>query len=292
MRALIESLQADYFRRALVEAALAGALGGLVSVHVLLRRLQFFVVALSHATFPGVVLASALGVSLFVGGSAFGLLVAGAVVLLGRERSAGDSSIVGVVVAGAFAFGVALITALPAGGRQLTAFLVGSIVTVDTGDVILTAAVLAVGVATCGLLHKELVFSAFDHAGAASMGYNKVPLDLVVLILVTLVSVSVIPAVGTLLAISLLTIPGLIARLWSDRVVSMMIIASIGGASAGVIGLCLSAIWNIAAGGAIALTGVGLLGVSLIVRQPRRWSGAITPGDRRSGAESGSALEA
>ena len=53
------SLFADaYARRALVEALLVGALCGLVGVHVVLRRLSFFTMAMTHATFPGVVLAA------------------------------------------------------------------------------------------------------------------------------------------------------------------------------------------------------------------------------------------
>src|SRR5207248_1915986 len=80
MTTVLHSLGRPYFQRALLEAVLVGALGGVVGVHVLLRRLPFFVVAMSHATFPGVVLASVVGVSLFLGGTAFGLVVVALVV--------------------------------------------------------------------------------------------------------------------------------------------------------------------------------------------------------------------
>jgi len=54
---LLESLRSPFFQRALLESVLVGAITGIVGVHVLLRRLPFFVVAMSHATFPGIVLA-------------------------------------------------------------------------------------------------------------------------------------------------------------------------------------------------------------------------------------------
>ena len=50
-------------------------LAGVVGVHVVLRRLPFFTMAMTHATFPGVVLAALAGVSLFIGAAAFGLVV-------------------------------------------------------------------------------------------------------------------------------------------------------------------------------------------------------------------------
>ena len=86
MSVLWDSLQSSTFRWAVVEVLLVGAIGGVVGVHVLLRRLPFFVVAMSHAMFPGVVVASVLGVSLFLGGTAFGLVVVAAVVTIGASR--------------------------------------------------------------------------------------------------------------------------------------------------------------------------------------------------------------
>ena len=54
--------------RALVEAVLVGALAGLIGVPVVLRRLSFFTMALTHATFPGVVAAAIIGVNIYLGG--------------------------------------------------------------------------------------------------------------------------------------------------------------------------------------------------------------------------------
>src|SRR6185437_1956004 len=78
MSNLVDALHTPLFRRALLESVLVAALAGIVGVHVVLRRLPFFVTAMSHATFPGVVIASALGVSLFLRGTAFGLVVVAA----------------------------------------------------------------------------------------------------------------------------------------------------------------------------------------------------------------------
>ena len=55
MSRLADAFGSPLFRRAVVEAVLVGVIAGLVGVHVVLRRLPFFVTAMSHATFPGVV---------------------------------------------------------------------------------------------------------------------------------------------------------------------------------------------------------------------------------------------
>ena len=54
-------------QRALIEAVLLGVLGGIVGVHVVLRRLAFMADALTHTVFPGIAVAFLLGGSLYVG---------------------------------------------------------------------------------------------------------------------------------------------------------------------------------------------------------------------------------
>ncbi len=254
MKTLVDSFHTAIFRRAVFEAVLIGAIAGIVGVHVALRRLPFFVVAMSHATFPGVVIASVAGFSLFVGGTGFGLLVVALVLVLGARRALDDSSVIGVVLAGSFALGVLILSARPGSSTDLSAFLVGSVLTVTSGDIITTIAVGAIVLAVLSLLHKEIVFGAFDRVGAGALGYRTWVLDGVVLVAVTITMAAAVPAVGTLLAVALLTVPAMTARLWTDRIRPTMALAATFGALSGFVGLCVSAIWAVAAGGAIALT--------------------------------------
>src|SRR4029453_7376171 len=123
---LREAFGDGFARRALLEAVMVGGLCGAVGVHVLLRRLPFFTMALGHATFPGVVLAGLLGISLFAGAAAFGAVVVVVVALLGTRDRVDDTSAVGVTLSGAFALGVLLLSAQAGFSRDLTAYLVGS----------------------------------------------------------------------------------------------------------------------------------------------------------------------
>jgi manganese/iron transport system permease protein len=267
MSAIVDSFGQQFFRLALAEAVMVGAVAGAVGVHVLLRRLPFFVVAMSHATFPGVVFGSLLGVSLFAGGAVVGVAVALLIVALGSLRQIEDSSAIGIVLAGCFAVGVLVLSAQPGASRDLSAYLVGSIVTVDTGDLVTTGVVGAVLLGVLAAFHKEFVLGAFDPGGLTALGYPGRTLDTVVLIVVTVALVVCVPAVGTLLAVALLTVPALTARQWTERVGPMTGLAAALGAGSGVIGLCLSAAFDIAAGGTIALTATGLFVASATFRR-------------------------
>jgi ABC-type Mn2+/Zn2+ transport system permease subunit len=264
---LLDSFGQQFFRLALVEAVMVGALAGAVGVHVLLRRLPFFVVAMSHATFPGVVFGSLLGVSLFAGGAVVGIAVALLVVALGSVRQIDDSSAVGIVLAGCFAVGVLVLSAQPGASRDLSAYLVGSIVTVSGADLVTTAVIGAVLLGLLAAFHKELVLGAFDPGGFTALGYPGRSLDTMVLIIVTVALVACVPAVGTLLAVALLTVPALAARQWTDSVGPMILLSAALGAASGVVGLCLSAVYDVAAGGAIALTATAGFAISAGIRR-------------------------
>jgi manganese/iron transport system permease protein len=259
---ITEPFGSELMQRALLEAVLAGALCGAVGVHVVLRRLSFFTMALTHATFPGLVLAALLGISLFFGTAAFGVVVVLVVVALSRRRGLDSSTATGVVLAGGFALGVVLISSQQGFTRDLTAFLVGSILTVEPSDLAITAGATAAVLALLVLLHKELVLAAFDPAALEALGYRVVVLDIALLIAIEITVVTSIPAMGTILAVALIVAPASAARLWTDRVGIAMAVSAALGASSGVAGLWISHRFDVAAGAAIALVAAGVFAVA------------------------------
>jgi manganese/iron transport system permease protein len=253
-----------FFQRALVEAVLTGALCGVVGVHVLLRRLPFLAIALGHATFPGVVLASLIGLDLVLGSGLFGLVLVLVVAALGSRERIDETSAIGVVLAGAFSIGVLLVATRPGFSRDLTAFLVGSVTTVQGTDIAATAIIGVVVLASCAALHKLLVMGAFDRSGLAALGYPAARVDLAFLVVLELTLVASVPAVGTILAVALITAPAAAARLWTDRVAPAMAVSAAIGAASGALGLVVSTIWRIAAGPAIVLVATAAFVVSLL----------------------------
>ena len=258
-------LQDGYARRALIEALLVGALCGMVGVHVVLRRLSFFTMAMTHATFPGVVLAALIGVDLLLGAGLFGVLVVLGVSWLTTRPRSDSAAAVGVVLSAGFALGVALLSAQAGFSRDLSAYLVGSIVTVQTSDLVKTGLVLAAVVVTLALVGKELVFGAFDRGGMVAAGYPAARLDLLLLLVVELAVVTSVPAVGTIQAVALIVAPAATARLWCDRIGPTTVLAALLGMASGVVGLAVSQAYQVAAGAAIVLAACAFFVLSVVV---------------------------
>jgi ABC-type Mn2+/Zn2+ transport system permease subunit len=253
-----------FARRALLEAVMVGGVCGVIGVHVLLRRLPFFTMALGHATFPGVVLAALLGLNLFLGAALFGAVVVLLVALLGARQRIDETSAIGVALSGAFALGVLLLSAQAGFSRDLAAYLVGSIITVQAGDLVTTALAGAVVLGLLAALHKELVLGAFDRDGLAALGYPVLALEVAVLLLVEITLVTSIPAVGTILAVALIVAPAATARLWTERLGATMAVSAAVGITSGIVGLAISQHWRVAAGATIVLVATGLFVVSFL----------------------------
>jgi ABC-type Mn2+/Zn2+ transport system permease subunit len=247
------------YQRAAVEVVVAGFAAGVIGVHVVLRRLEFLAVALTHATFPGVVLAYWLGFLPLIGALGFGWLVVGILVVLTRLAAVDTSAIVGVVLAGSLGLGVLLQGLQPRPTIDLAALLTGHIATASNADVLTSLIVAVIVLVVLAALHKELVFASFDPQAARAQGYGRW-LDVVLALALEAVVITTLPATGTVLAIALLIVPAMTARLWSDRIGTTFLLAGVIGSASGAIGLTVADRLGSAAGATIALvTGVGFL---------------------------------
>jgi ABC-type Mn2+/Zn2+ transport system permease subunit len=252
----------DALHRATVEVILAGALAGLVGVQVVLRRLSFFTMALTHATFPGVVAASIIGVNILLGGVLAGGIIALGVAALSRRRGQDAAAATGVLLSAGFALGAALVATQSGFSRDLSSFLVGSILTVSTVDLVTTAVVLAVVAAVLTACARPLLLIGFDRPGAQAAGLPTGAWDILLLLTIEVVVVTVVPAVGTILALSLIVAPAAAARLWSDRLPVITALAITFGVASGLAGLWASSRWNVAAGATISLLATAILAIS------------------------------
>jgi ABC-type Mn2+/Zn2+ transport system permease subunit len=256
--------------RALVEAVLLGAVGGLIGVRVVLRRLPFFTLAMTHATFPGVVLAAIAGADLYAGGGAFGVLVVLGVLALSRRREQDTTTAIGVVLSAGFALGVVLLSARNGFSKDLTAYTVGQILTVGDGDLAAVAVVGALVVALLAVAGRRLTYRAFDPDGYAATGYRPMVIDAALLLAIEAVIVVAVPAVGAILAVAILVAPAATARLWSRRIPVMTAVAAGTGAGSGLAGVLVSERYDVAAGGAVTVTTGVVFALSLAVTALRR----------------------
>ena len=262
-----DPLSLELFRRALIEAVVMGATCGAIGAYVVLRRLAFIGDALSHAVFPGVVLAYVTGLPIFAGAMVAGTLTSIAIAVVSRGQRIREDTAIGIFFAGAFALGIVLISTQSGYQRDLSAFLVGDLLAVGWADI---AASVVAGAAVIGILvalRRELLLVSFDRTYAQALGYPVFALELLLLLLLTATIVVSLSAVGIILVLAMLVTPAATARLLVDRFTPMMVVGAALGALYGVVGWYVSYHLGWSPGGSIVLTAT-LLFVAAFVLSP------------------------
>jgi ABC-type Mn2+/Zn2+ transport system permease subunit len=214
--------------------------------------------AFSHAVFPGVVIAFLTGTNILAGALLAALVVSLGIGTISQSGRLREDAAIGVVFAGAFALGVALISASRSYSRDLTALLLGNILGVSRADLLLTGAIGALVLALLAVFRREFVLLTFDRTLAQGLGLTLWRYDQLFLVLLALAIVTALQTVGNVLVLALLITPAATARLVADRLPIMLMLAATIGAASGIVGLYLSYYWNVASGAAVVLVATAM----------------------------------
>jgi manganese/iron transport system permease protein len=264
-----------FLPKALLVAVVSSIVCGVVGSYVVLRGMAFIGDAVAHAVFPGLAIAFVLSGNLVVGGTVAGVLTAVLVALFSQNRRLKEDSVIGVFFVAAFALGVVIISQAPGYAGSLQQFLFGSITGIPDSDVLVVVGTAVLVLAAVFALHKEFVTVSLDRESARALGLQVFWLDLALYVLVTLAVVISVQTIGNILVLALLVTPAATARLLTDRLGVMMLLAPLLGASAALVGLYVSWSWDLPTGGTIVLVltvlflGVWSLGPRSIIRTRR-----------------------
>lgn len=254
-----------FMQRGMLAALMVGIVCAVMGAFVVLKGLAFIGDAVSHAAFPGLVIAFMLGIPLYVGGSVAAVGTALAIGWVARHSGLRFDTAVGVLFAGTFAFGVMLLSTIKGYTGDLLGYLLGNVLGISQGDLI-QLAVLGIGVlAIVGLLRKELLYATFDPLGAAASGLRVGPLEYLLLALLGVTIVVGIQAVGIILVVAMLVTPAATAQLLVARFDRLMLVA-VGLAIVSVVaGLYTSFYWNLAAGATIVMFETLMFALALLL---------------------------
>jgi zinc transport system permease protein len=120
-----------FMQRALVAAVLIGIVCGALGFFVVLRRLAFIGVGISHSAIGGVAIGIVLGVSPLATGAVFSIAVALAIAALGRRQILSEDTIIGVFFSGSMALGVVLFSLQRGYQQDLFGYLFGNVLAVS-----------------------------------------------------------------------------------------------------------------------------------------------------------------
>ncbi len=250
---LLAPLGYDFFVRALIASALVGVACAIVGSFVVLKGMSFIGDAVSHAAFPGIVIAYLVGAPIILGGAIAAIGTALGIGAITRRSGLRSDAIIGVLFAGMFALGVAIFSSIPNYVGDLFHFLFGDVLGISVGDLLALTLLVFGLLLVLRLLWKELLFSTFDPLGAGAAGLPVRRLDDLLLILIAVTIVISLQAVGIVLVVAMITTPAATAQLLVKRFTAMIQVAAIIGVSSAVVGLYVSYSLDIASGAAIVI---------------------------------------
>ena len=263
---LLDPFRLVFVQRGILEVLLLSGAAGLLGTFIVLRGLAFLSHAVGTATFPGLVLADGLGFSAALGALGCALLLAFGVGALARRRPGGHDSLTALVLVGALSGGVVLASDVFRSGTDVDSLLFGSLLLLDTADLLLAAAAAGAVAVAVALLGGRWLAAGFDPAAARGLGLRSPLPDLVLLALVAVAAVAVVSAVGALLATALLVVPAATTRLLTRRMARWQLATAVLAAVEGIVGLWLSVQLDVPPGPTVAVTAGGVFALVALAR--------------------------
>lgn len=266
---LLASPFVDYgfMRRALAACACIAVGGAPLGAFLVLRRMTLIGDAMSHAILPGASLAFLFtGIALWpmtVGGLIAGLtvaLLAGAIARLTPLKE--DASFTGIYLL-SLAIGVMIIS-VKGSTVDLIHVLFGNVLAVNNDSLLLVGSIATFSLLTLAVIYRPLVVECFDPTYLRTQHSSGAFYHLLFLVLVVLNLVSAFQALGTLMALGLMVLPAIAARMWTRELDRTLILSITLALTSTYCGLLISYHLNVPSGPAIVLVAGGIYIVSLL----------------------------
>jgi manganese/zinc/iron transport system permease protein len=266
----------------LIGTTLLGAVSGIIGCYMVLRKRALIGDTLAHSALPGLCLAFMIfQTKNFIGllGGAFLTALAGAwlVSAIRRHTRIKEDAAIGIVLSFFFGMGVVLLSIIQDASRfpgsnkaGIHSFILGKTAGMVVNDIYLIIVSGLIVLLIVLLLYKEFRLLSFDPDFARVQGWPVLGLDMLMMSLVCLTTIIGLPAVGVVLMVAMLIMPGASARFWTDGLTQMIVLAAIFGMITSATGTMASA-WfpNLPAGAIIIICGSFIFLVSMIC-SPKR----------------------
>jgi len=270
---LLEPFSYAFMQRGLAAVVLVGMVCAVVGAYVVLRGMAFFGDALAHTILPGVavgyLVSSGAREPLFWWALGTAVVAALGIGAISKNTAIKEDTAIGVVFAGMFALGIAIISTVRSYAVDLTHFLFGDVLGVSPHSLALIAIFSLIVVAGIGLLYKEFLIVSFDPVLALTL---RLPVSLLNNVLLTLMAITIaisLQTVGVALMVAMLVTPAATAYLLTPRLPVMMGLSAVFASFSGVVGLYLSYYAGIASGAAIVLVATILFAVVYLLAPQR-----------------------
>ena len=266
----------------LAAAVLGGAACGIVGVWVVMMRIPFVGVAMSHAAFAGAVLGLLIGVNPLLTAVAACVLASLFIGPLAQRSDLEPNVSVGIIfslVLGLAFLGIGLLS-----GPRTSAlrYIWGNILLVSRTDVVVMAVMTAVVLGFLLLFFKEIGAVLYNREVARAVGIPERALFYAMLVLCGLTVTANLDTIGGILIFSLIINPPSAAYQLTWRLRTMFLLSALFGVGSCLVGLLVSYLTDAPSGAVIIITSSVVFGLSLIFspkrRRARTRSGSGDPG--------------
>ncbi len=265
-----EMFEHGFIVRAMAVGIIVGVTLAVLSVIVVLKKLSFIGVGVSHSAFGGVAIGALLGIDLTLSALVFSLMVGLLIGWLSRKDRLHEDVTVGIIFAFSMSIGVICLGMKEGGGVDLFSYLFGSILAVSTGDLYVALTACAVVILTIALLFKEFFAYCFDEEWARVSGVNVDRLQDLLMATIAITVVVSIKLMGIVLVSALLVIPGAVALVAVDDYYKQFVVSVVTAFVSVVCGLTLSYYFDFASGASIVLCATTLFFFAVIFKRGSR----------------------
>ncbi|MBY4840100.1 metal ABC transporter permease [Pantoea sp. DY-5] len=221
---LLSPFQFEFMNMALIITLMLSLPCAMLSAFLVLKGWSLLGDAMSHAVFPGVVIAWLIGLPYAIGAFVAGMVCAVATGYISENSRIKPDTVMGIVFSGMFGAGLVLYLKLQP-EVHLDHILFGDMLGISLADIIQTAAIAVIVSVLIGIKWRDLLLHAFDPNQARACGINGKLMHYGLLCLISLTIVAALKSVGVILSISMLIAPGAIALLLARRFVQVMLLA-------------------------------------------------------------------
>ena len=273
MAELAEMMQLQFFRNAMAAALLCGIGCPVIGVFIVIMRIPFIGVSISHAAMAGAIFGMLVGIDPLVFGFAASLLAS---VLIGplADRARMDPNIsLGIIFTLAMGLAFLGIGLAPEPKNDVLGLIWGNILLLSAEDVGRMAVVTIAGLLVIFLLYKEFKAVMFSRLIAAAAG---VPERLTYYILLVLCGATVtvnLDTVGGLMLFSMLVNPAAAAYQFSYRLSVLFVLSAFLGILSAVVGILLSCLFDLPSGALVVISSSVIFGLALAISPKRRHAG-------------------
>ncbi|CAD5910524.1 metal ABC transporter permease [Planktothrix agardhii] len=251
---VIELFQLPFMQRAFIGGILTGIMGGLLGSFTILRQLSFFSDALGHSALLGISIGFLLGLNSSVVLLPFSVIFALAVSYLLERTRLWTDALLNIIYSSSLAIAIITLSFVGQYKGGLNNLLFGDILAIQELDLVFSAVLLIVCIVFIGLTLRTQMLLTLHEPLAIARGVSVSTHRTVFIVLLSLVVGISIKAIGVLLVSAFVVIPACAARLLSRTFTSYVLLSAAIGAVSAVLGMVVSAWFNLPSGPSIVTT--------------------------------------